>query len=269
MGRGRTLAADLEPATVHTTSRTTRLPDGRRRGGTILTIGSVVTADPTPVKQPRTRFLDLPNVDANIIPYKSYKLASGEAASALFQLLTCPAPSCFVEGGNHFDGNLNLFYVCRDTQGLVARHVQEPVGWVSPSLAVWNQRRLEYHDVVFAGPCVLRQGSFRHKSRLFGGVQFRGKRSFRYGSHCPQPSQTGTSFRTLFCTIDNEALSGLFLVVTDDSICDLAKNTKSDEWGLGHKQESAAASCIGDECCPYSLPSAMRTHSHNPLPFFG
>ncbi|KAI0554025.1 hypothetical protein F4679DRAFT_393816 [Xylaria curta] len=43
---------------------------------------------------------------------------------------------------------------------------------------------------------------------------------------------TSTSFKTLFCTIDNDALSGLFLVVTDDSICDLAKNTKSDEWGF-------------------------------------
>ncbi|TRX95611.1 hypothetical protein FHL15_003569 [Xylaria flabelliformis] len=43
---------------------------------------------------------------------------------------------------------------------------------------------------------------------------------------------TSTSFDSWDCQIDDDALLGLFLVVTDDSICDLIRDTKADEWGF-------------------------------------
>ncbi|KAI0187541.1 hypothetical protein EV127DRAFT_410226 [Xylaria flabelliformis] len=43
---------------------------------------------------------------------------------------------------------------------------------------------------------------------------------------------TSTSFDSLYCRVYKDALLGLFLVVTDDSICDLIRDTKADEWGF-------------------------------------
>ncbi|RYC63414.1 hypothetical protein CHU98_g2774 [Xylaria longipes] len=47
------------------------------------------------------------------------------------------------------------------------------------------------------------------------------------------------SFMSLFCAIDNEALSGLLLVVTNDSIRDLVRDTTSNEWGFREVSEGA------------------------------
>ncbi|KAI1741637.1 hypothetical protein F4680DRAFT_446642 [Xylaria scruposa] len=49
---------------------------------------------------------------------------------------------------------------------------------------------------------------------------------------------TSTSFKSLFCNIDDDALSTLFLVVTDDSLRDLVRGTRSDEWGFREISEA-------------------------------